>query len=350
MKKLGIGVIGLGRIFLRHYDDSIKQLPEIELVAVCDNKKSVLNKYRDELSKDKTPPPSFYTDYQHLIDDKRVDVVTIATPNGLHNIMGMAVAVAQKHCIMEKPISQNFKDAQRLVNAFKKSKGKLFPVLQVRYNPAVQTLRSAIKKGLLGKILTASVIIRWTRPQEYFDESDWKGTLKMDGGTLLTQAIHYVDIMQYVLGPGKSVFGKLDRVAHKIEAEDIANAIIDLKTGTRVNLEFTVCTYPHNLECSLTVLGEKGTVKIGGTAMNKCELWEVKDTPMPYIPEGLIPNVYAGGMYVGSCPNHKSIYENMINNLVYKKESFLKAEDALESLRIIDGIKKSSEMKKEVIL
>lgn len=344
MKKIGIGIIGLGRIFERHYNDSIKQLLEVELVAVCDNKKEIAQRIG------KAEKVTFYTDYRKLIADPRVDVVVVATPNGFHNVMGMAIAAAGKHCIMEKPISQNYHDAKKLVDAFKKSRGILFPVLQVRYNPAVQTLRGAIQNELLGKILTASVIIRWTRPQAYFDESDWKGTIKMDGGTLLTQAIHYIDIMQYVLGAGKSVYGKLDRVAHKIEAEDIANAIIDLKSGTRVNLEFTVCTYPHNLECSLTVLGEKGTVKIGGTAMNKCELWEVKDTPQPYIPEGLTPNVYAGGMYVGSCPNHKSIYQNMINVLIYKKPSFLKADDALESLRIIDGIKKSSDTKKEVTL
>jgi len=344
MHKLGIGIIGLGRIFPRHYNDSIKQLPEVELVAVCDNKKEVAEKVG------KSEKVSYYTDYYDLINDKKVDVVAVATPNGLHYEIGMAAAKANKHCIMEKPIAQNYHDAKKLVDAFIKSKGWLFPVLQVRYNPAVQTLRDAVHKGLLGNIFTASVVIRWTRPQEYFTESDWKGTRKMDGGTLLTQAIHYIDVMQYVLGPGKSVFGKLDRVAHSIEAEDIANAIIDLKSGTRVNLEFTVCTYPHNLECSLTVLGEKGTIKIGGTAMNKCELWEVKDTPMPYIPEGLTPNVYAGGMYVGSCPNHKSIYENMINVLVYKKPSFLKGEDALESLRIIDGIKKSSDEKKEITL
>lgn len=344
MKKLGIGIIGLGRIFERHYNDSIKELPEVVLVAVCDNKGDIAKKVGQ---KEKV---TSYTDYRKLITDPKVEVVVVATPNGFHNEMGMAIAKAGKHCIMEKPISQNFPDAKKLVDAFNKSKGMLFPVLQVRYNPAVQILKDVVKRGLLGTIFTASVIIRWTRPQAYFDESDWKGTLKMDGGTLLTQAIHYIDIMQYVLGAGKSVFGKLDRVSRKIEAEDIANAIIDLQSGTRVNLEFTVCTYPHNLECSLTVLGEKGTIKIGGTAMNKCELWEVKDTPKPYIPEGLTPNVYAGGMYVGSCPNHKSIYQNMINVLVYNKPSFLKGEDALESLRIIDGIKKSSDEKREITL
>lgn len=344
MNKLGVGIIGLGRISPRHLDDSIRSMKELKLVAVCDTNKNKLKKIA------KREGVTGYTDYHKLTADPKVDIVAVCTPNGLHYPMGVEIAKQGKHCVMEKPIAINYPEALKLIKAFKKSKGKFFPVLQVRYNPAVQVLRQYVKNGALGKILTASVIIRWTRPQKYFDESEWKGSQKMDGGSLLTQGIHYVDVMQYVLGEAKSVFGKLDRVAHNIECEDIANAIIDFKSGARANLEFTICAYPHNLECSITVMGEIGTVKIGGLAMNRCDIWEVKNIPQPVIPEGLSPNVYAGGMYVGSCPNHQSIYQNMINVLVYKKPSFLKAEDALESLRIIDGIKKSSDTKKEILL
>lgn len=343
-KKLRVGIIGLGRIFPRHLDDSIKPIRELELTAVCDKN---FNLAKEIGTKENVP---YYENYQDLISDKNVDIVAICTPNGLHFEMGVAVAGENKYCIMEKPIALNFKDALSLVSAFKKSKGKLFPVLQVRYNPVVKIIKKHIEEKELGRILTASLIIRWTRPQKYFDESDWKGTLKMDGGTLLTQGIHYVDVMQYLLGSVYSVFGKLERVAHQIETEDIANAIIDFQSGARANLEFTVCTYPHNLECSLTVLGEKGTVKIGGTAMNKCEIWEVKDIPKPKIHEGITPNVYAKGMYVGSCPNHIAIYKNLVDHLLYNKPSQINAEDALESLRIIDGIKKSSELGQEVSL
>lgn len=344
MSKLRVGIIGLGRIFPRHLEDSIKQLPELSLTAVCDINFALAK----EIGKRENV--SYYKNYQDLINDKNVDIVTICTPNGLHFEIGMAVAKANKHCVMEKPMAIHFKDSLKLVKAFEKSKGKLFPVLQVRFNPAVQVLKNHVLEGSLGKILTASLTIRWTRPQKYFDESDWKGTLKMDGGTLLTQGIHYIDIMQYILGPANSIFGRLGKVAHKIETEDIANALIDFKSGTRANLEFTVCTYPHNLECSLTVLGEKGTVKIGGVAMNECEIWEVSNTPKPIIREGITPNVYAGGMYVGSCPNHIAIYQNLINNLVYKKPSLINGEDALESLKIIEGIKKSDLQKKQIIL
>ncbi len=340
----GVGIIGLGRILPRHIDDSIKQLKEFKLVAVCDIKKKLAKEISE---KEKVP---YFTDYHKLINDKNVDIVVICTPNYLHYKMALATAKKNKHCILEKPIAQSYKDAVKLVNAFKKSKGILFPVLQVRYNPAIRILKETIEKGYLGKILTASLIIRWTRPQEYFDNSDWKGTKEKDGGSLLTQAIHYIDATQNILGSVNSVFGKVSTTARKIETEDIANAIIDFESGTRANVEFTICAYPHNLECSLTVLGEKGTIKIGGNAMNKCDYWEVQNVPQPVIPDGLFPNVYAGGLYVGSCPNHKSIYENVLQVLLDNKPSFIQDTDALESLHIIDAIKKSSKLKKEIFL
>jgi UDP-N-acetyl-2-amino-2-deoxyglucuronate dehydrogenase len=343
-KVLGVGVIGLGRIAPRHIEDSIEQIPELKLVAVCDIDK----KLAERVGKEKKV--KYYTDYRHLIKDPNVNIVSVCTPNGLHQKMGLYAAKYNKHVVMEKPLALNYLQAKKMVEAFKKTKAWLFPVLQVRYNPAVQALKETLDKGYFGEIYSASLIVRWTRPQAYFDESPWKGSLKMDGGSLMTQAIHYIDITQYLLGPAQSVFGKLDQKAHNTETEDMANAIIDLKTKVRVNLEFTINTYPHNLECSLAVLGEKGTVKIGGMAMNKIELWYVENVPPPNITGGNDPNVYAGGMYVGSCPNHKSIYENLVNVLIYKKPSFLQGKDALESLRIIDAIRQSSKLNKEIKL
>lgn len=342
MKKFGVGIIGLGRIYLRHLDDSIKQIPELKLVAICDTNKNLVEKTA------KHEKVTAYTNYLDLIKDQAVDIVAVCTPNGLHVPMGMAAAAHNKHCVMEKPIALNYQSGKKLIDAFKKSRGVLFPVFQVRFNPAVRILEQYVKRGTLGKILTASLVIRWSRPQQYFDKSDWKGTIKMDGGSLLTQAIHYVDVLQLILGKTKSVFGKTDRVAHNVEVEDIANAIIDFESGTRANLEFTICCYPHNLECSITVLGEKGTIKIGGTAMNQCEIWEVKNTPKPYIPENVTSNIYTGGMAVGSSPNHKLVYQDMVEVLQHKKKSYLDLNNVLESLAIIDAIKKSSKLKREI--
>lgn len=342
-KKLGVGVIGLGRIFYNHLN-SIKQIDKLQLSAVCDINESLC----EEIGRKEKV--SYYCNYNDLINDKNVDIVSVCAPNYLHFDIGIAIAKKNKHCVMEKPIAKTYKDGKKLVAAFEKSKGLLFPVLQVRYNPAVQVLKKYAQNGFLGKILTASLIVRWSRPQEYFDKSLWRGTLKKDGGSLLSQAIHYIDAMQYILGTVKTVFGKIDRVFHKIETEDIANAVIDFESGARANFEFTICAYPHNLECSLTVLGETGSIKIGGLAMNKCELWEVKNTPKPPFSEGLAPNIYANGMYIGSCPNHKAIYQNLVDVLLNKKPCFIKASDALESLKIIDGIKKSSKVRREIII
>lgn len=343
-KKLTVGVIGLGRISPRHIEDSIKQIKELKLAAVCDHKKELVD------SVAKSEKVKGYIDYKKLIADKDVDVVAICTPNYLHLPMGLLAAKLGKHIIMEKPIAQNANDAKRLIKAFTTSKGILFPVLQVRYNPVIRVVKDAIDRNLLGKILTATLLIRWARPQVYFDESPWKGKKALDGGALLTQAIHYIDVMQYMLGKANSVFGKTATVGHNIEVEDITQSIIDFKSGTRAVVDFTICTYPKNIECSLMLLGEKGTIKIGGTAMNACEIWEVKDTPMPVIPPSLTPNQYASGMYVGSCPNHISIYQNAVDHLLHGKESFVNADDALESLRIIDAIKKSSALGREVVV
>lgn len=346
MKKnvLGIGIVGLGRILPRHLDDSIKQINGLKLVAVCDKDEKVAK----TLAKKENVP--YYTRYQDLVNDANVDVVSVLTPNYLHFEIGMYTAKNGKHCVMEKPIALNYKQALQLVNAFKRYKRTLMPVLQNRYNPPARITKEYVKQGKLGKILTAVLSIQWTRPQEYYDESPWKGKKNLDGGSLVSQAIHYIDIMQWILGRAKSIAAKIDTVGHNIEVEDIANAILDLKTGTRVSFDFTVCTYPHNLGCALTILGEQGTIKIGGLAMNKIDIWKVKDTPLPYVPNALLPNIYAEGMYAGSIPNHRLIYDNLVNVLLKGKKSFIKPEDALESLKIIDGIIKSSNARKEIFL
>ncbi len=330
-KTLGIGIVGLGRILPKHLDSSIKQIDSLKLAAVCDENKEAAK----ALAKREKVP--YYTKYQDLVNDNNVDVVSVLTPNYLHFEIGMYTAKNGKHCIMEKPIALNYKNALQLVSAFKKHKKILFPVLQNRYYPPLRLVKEYVEQGTLGKILTAVLSVHWTRPQEYYDESKWKGTKKYDGGSLLTQAIHFIDAMQWILGRAKSVIAKVDTVGHKIQVEDIANAIIDLQSGTRVNFDFTVCTYPHNLEASLTILGEAGSIKIGGSGMNVIDFWEVKNTPPPYVSVGL-------------ANNHKLIYENAVDVLRDHKQNFIKAEEALESLRLIDAILLSSKKKKEIFL
>jgi len=223
-KKLGVGIVGLGSIFPRHCE-AIKKISKLELSAVCDSRKEVAQKIgRKENVK-------YHSDYHDIINDENVDIISVCTPNGLHFPIGMEIAKKGKHCVMEKPIALNYPDSKKLMQAFKKQGLWLFPVLQVRYNPPLIALKKYVDKGSLGKIFSASLIMRWSRPKEYFSNSAWRGSRKMDGGALLTQAIHYVDVIQYILGPAKSVFGKVKKVVHTIETEDTVNALIDFKSG-----------------------------------------------------------------------------------------------------------------------
>ena len=276
-------------------------------------------------------------------------MVAICTPNGLHVPMAIEAAKSGKDVLLEKPLGINLKEVDKLLKFFEKKKKKLFAVLQVRFNPPLKAVKELIEKNKLGKIYNAAVVVRWQRPQEYFDKDEWRGTKKLDGGTLLNQGIHYVDILQWFLGPVKSVFAKKDRVAHKIEIEDLVTALLKFKNGTLATLEFTICTYPKNLECSISILGAKGTVKIGGPAANEVEVWEVANLTKPNLPPSLKPNIYASGLYQGSCPNHIFIYENIIKHYQKDKSAILiDGKEAKKSLEIVEAIYRSAEKNKEI--
>ena len=179
--------------------------------------------------------------------------------------------------------------------------------------------------------------------REYFDNSNWRGTLDLDGGTLLNQGIHYIDIMQWIVGMPDSVYAVKKTVSHDIEIEDMVLGVLNWDKGVVGTIEFTINTYPHNLECSLTVLGEKGSVKLAGSAMNKIEIWEVKDYPKPPIAEGLPPNVYAGGLYQGSCPNHEYVYRDIVKSFHDGEQNYINGREARKSLRIVNSIYQSSD-------
>ncbi|MCX6741152.1 MAG: Gfo/Idh/MocA family oxidoreductase, partial [Candidatus Parcubacteria bacterium] len=186
----------------------------------------------------------------------------------------------------------------------------------------------------------------------YFDNDEWRGTKKLDGGSLLNQGIHYIDVLQWLLGPVKSVFAKKDRVAHKIEVEDVVVAILHFKNNAYATVEFTICTYPRNLECSISILGSRGTVKIGGQAIDKIEVWEVENSnkPKPNLVPCLAPNVYANGLYQGSCPNHVFIYQEIVNYFCRRSNQHIDGYKARNSLEIVEAIYLSALRKKEIKL
>lgn len=342
--KIKLGLIGCGRISTQHFA-SMEAIPEIELRAVCDIKEGRAREIAQRYKID------WYKDYRELLKRDDLDVVSICTPNGFHVPMGIEAAKKGKDVLMEKPLGINLKEVDKLLNYFKKAKRKLFAVLQVRFNPPIQAVKKVIDENKLGRINNAALLIRWQRPQKYFDQDEWRGTKRLDGGTLLNQGIHYIDILQWFFGPVESVFAKKDTVAHKIEIEDIVTALLKFKKGIYTTLEFTICTYLRNLECSISILGSKGTIKIGGLASNEIETWEVKNLPKPYLPQGISPNMYANGLYQGSCPNHLFVYKNIVRYYQGNKSAFITdGNEARKSLEIVEAIYCSAKTNEEIFL
>ena len=337
-----VGLIGCGRIAKVHAD-AIQQLSGFTLGAVCDIQKQARDSFAGRYH------ASPYASHGAMLDAESLDLIAVATPNGTHHAIAKDCFEKGFHVLLEKPITITNADAEDLVRIADQRQRHFFAVKQVRYNPSIQILKRACDDGRLGRLFSASLVVRWTRPQEYFDQSDWRGTKRLDGGALLNQGIHYVDVMQWLMGDVAMVYGRTDRLCHRIEIEDLAFGLMKFKSGAYGSVEFTINTYPRNLECSLTVLGERGSVKLSGAAMNEIEIWEVQNYPKPVLPKGFAPYVYADGLYQGSCPNHIYVYQDSLKVLQGENSNFVDGKEALRSLRIVNALYKSTETNSEVV-
>ena len=268
--RVRLAFVGCGRISRTHFD-AIRGVEDIDLVAVCD----VVEERAREAGQLNGVP--WFTSYQKMLEDVACDAVTIATPSGLHPQHGIMAARAGKHVICEKPMAISLTSADELVQACDEHGVQLFVVKQNRLNPSVQLVKRALDKGRFGRLYVANTTVRWTRPQEYYDQAPWRGTWEFDGGAFMNQASHYVDLIQWLAGPVESVIAKTATLARKIESEDTGVAVLRFRSGAVGVIEVTMLTYPKNLEGSLTLLGEKGTVRIGGTAVNRIEHWSFAD-------------------------------------------------------------------------
>lgn len=265
-----VALVGCGRISKNHFD-AIAKIDDLRLTAVCDAVEARAREAGERLG------VAWYTDFAKLLAEAPCDAVVIATPSGLHPAHGIAAARAGKHVICEKPMATSLKDADDLVRACDDAKVQLFVVKQNRLNPAIQLLKRAVDKGRFGRIYMANTTVLWARPQDYYDQAPWRGTWEFDGGAFLNQASHYVDLMQWLVGPVDSVMAKTATLARKIEAEDSGIAALKFRSGALGSIQVTMLTFPKNLEGSITILGEKGTAKVGGTAVNKVEHWAFAD-------------------------------------------------------------------------
>ena len=265
--RVRVALVGCGRISRNHLE-AIAKVPELELVAVAD-----IDASRAEREGATYGVPAFAS-LEAMLEAVPSDLVSICTPSGLHPQHGVRAAQAGRHVLTEKPMAISLAGADDLVRACDAAAVHLFVVKQNRLNPAIQLLKRAVDKERFGRIYMANTTVRWTRPQEYYDQQSWRGTWEFDGGAMMNQASHYVDLMQWLVGPVESVIAKTATQARQIEAEDSGAAVLKFRSGALGVIEVSVLTYPRNIEGSITILGEKGSVKIGGTAVNRVEHWQ----------------------------------------------------------------------------
>jgi UDP-N-acetyl-2-amino-2-deoxyglucuronate dehydrogenase len=270
MSTFRFGLIGCGRIAPNHAHNIMK-LEQAELKAVCDLAPEKAEHYS------RTYGGEVYTDYRAVLAHPDIDIISIATSSGCHAEIGIAAAEAGKHVIVEKPMALSLHDADRLIAACAKNHVYLGVCHQNRYNQVVQKLRQALEAGRFGKLTHAVASIRWYRDQHYFEQDSWHGTWAQDGGVLMNQSIHNIDLLQWMMGQATGIYGKIATRQRDIEVEDLGLGILTFQSGAMGMIEASSTVYPHNLEETLNIFGEKGTVILGGPSINKIEAWRFAD-------------------------------------------------------------------------
>ncbi len=303
---LKIGLIGCGRISKNHFE-AVADQADAEIAACCD-----IVEERASGAASTYGIPVWTTRYQEMLERKDIDLISICTPSGFHPQHGILAARAGKHVLTEKPMGCRLEEADELIETCQKHGVRLFVVLQNRLNPAVKLTRRAYDEGRFGRIYMITSNVFWTRPQEYYDMAPWRGSWALDGGAFMNQASHYVDMVQWFGGEIDKVEAITATLARKIEVEDTGAAIIRFKNGAIGSINVTMLTYPKNMEGSITILGEKGTVRIGGTSMNKIEHWQFGDI-RPYDKEIERHNTNPDSVYGFG---HNGYYQNVINSIM----------------------------------
>lgn len=324
-RKIKISLVGCGRISSKHFESIRKHSDRLELVSVCDNNSARLEKVMNEMAVEG------FNSLNDLLKHSDPDLVILATPSGLHPHQTIQIAESGRHVMTEKPMATRWKDGLKMVDACDKAGVWLFVVKQNRRNATLQLLKRAIEKNRFGRINMVNINVFWSRPQEYYDQDSWRGTWEFDGGALMNQASHYVDLVDWLIGPVESVQSYVGTLGRNIEVEDTAVMNIKWRSGALGSMNVTMLTYPKNMEGSITILGEKGTVRIGGVAVNEIEHWEfaepdeddeqVKDVSYE------TTSVYGFG--------HPLYYDNVINVLQGKAEPETGGREGLHSLEIL---------------
>ena len=334
-----VGLVGCGRISKKHSNILGDNLVEgITLKAVCDinfiKAQNLANKYNV------TP----YSSMHEMMIKEEIDLIVVLTESGNHAENVIELSKYGKDIIVEKPMALNNRDAELMIEACNNNKIKLFVIKQNRYNNAIVKLKETIDKKKLGKLFLGTVRVRWSRNQKYYDQDEWRGTLEMDGGVLSNQASHHIDLLHWLMGPVESVFAKSKTVQVKIEAEDTALVILKFKSGALGLIEATTATRPNDLEGSISILGSKGTIVVGGFAVNKVETWNLLgevNSSMDYLNENP-KDVYGFG--------HIKLYQKIANYSKNDESTLVDGVEGSKSVKIISAIYESVKTNKEVKL
>lgn len=332
MPNIRFAIVGCGHIAKKHAE-AIKNTEGAELVAVCDTIPANMEFYTSEYG---AKP---YINYDEMILNQEIDVINICTPSGSHAPLTIKAANAGKHVVVEKPIALSLKDTDSMIEACEKNNVKMAVLHPNRFRPAMLELRKAMDEGRFGKLSHANATVRWNRDQAYFDQAPWRGTKEFDGGVLMNQAIHNLDLLVWMMGDVEEVYSMAATRFRKIEAEDVSTGVVRFKNGSLGVIEAATTIYPKNFEESLSIFGESGTVKIGGKTANFVEHWQMEsidEEAAEKIKAGVKENPFGK-------PGHQWIIEDMIMAIKEDREPVVNGTEGKKALELVLALYESAE-------
>lgn len=339
-------LIGCGRIATNHIKAAINN--QLEIAAVCDIQEDHMETLLEKHDLQADASIKRYMDYKTMIKEVQPELVSIATESGIHAEIAIFCINHGVHVIIEKPMAMSMADANEIIRLSEEKKVKVSACHQNRFNIAVQEMRQALEKGRFGKLSHGSIHVRWNRNQNYYTQAPWRGTWAQDGGALMNQCIHGIDLLRWTFGGEiEEVYGQTRQQFHDyLEAEDVGMAVVKFKNGAIATIEGTTNVYPKNLEETLYIFGEKGTVKIGGTSTNNIDVWDFADeTEADTKNKGLeeaTSNVYGNG--------HTSLFADVIDAIQTDRKPYVDAYAGRDALELVLAIYKSQKEGKAVKL
>lgn len=324
-RKIRMALVGCGRIAANHFGAMEQHAQDIEIVDLCDVDPTALEKAVARTG------AKGHASLTQMLKSTTADMVVLTSPSGLHPEQAIEVALAGRHVITEKPMATRWHDGLRMVKACDDAGVRLLVVKQNRRNATLQLLKRAVEQKRFGRIYMVNINVFWTRPQDYYDSAKWRGTWEFDGGAFMNQASHYVDLLDWLIGPIESMQAYTATLARDIEVEDSGVLSIRWRSGALGSMNVTMLTYPRNLEGSITILGEKGTVRVGGVAVNEIQHWEFADK----LPED--ENIASASYQTTSVygHGHPLYYENVVKVMRGQAEPETDGREGLKSLEVL---------------